>query len=111
MTAHLTQGVIVSMADYGFHRISTETANLLSITAQKSSPDERLGISLLVKSGRLYVHSISSTSLFATTNLQVNDLVEAINGIDFVNNPDLQYALTLVQSAPQTITMVVRRLG
>lgn len=97
------------MTDYGFHSITTETGNLLSITAQKASQDERLGISLLVKSGRLYVHAISPSSPFAKTNLQVNDLVEAINGIDFANNPDLQHALTLVQSAPSTITMVVRR--
>ena len=98
------------MADYGFHNITTETGHLLSITTEKASQDERLGISLLVKSGRLYVHSISSTGPFAKTNLQVNDLIEAINGIDFVNNPDLQHALTLVQSAPKTITMIVRRL-
>lgn len=81
----------------------------MTITATKDAQDERLGISLLVKSGKLFVHTISPTSPFAKTDLEVNDMVEAINGTDFLHNPDLNQALSLVKAAPETITFVVRR--
>ncbi len=94
--------------DYGFHSID-DGGKQLTITAQKDPNDERLGISLVVKSGKLYVHSISPSSLFARTDLEVNDLVESINGINFVHNPDLQAALSLVKSTQEIITLVVKR--
>ena len=50
----------------------------------------------------------SPAGLFGTTDLQVNDLVESINGINFVDNPDLHEALSLVQAAPSIVTLVVQ---
>jgi hypothetical protein len=94
--------------EYGFHHIVDEGTQLI-ITVCKDFPEERLGISLLVGAGRLYVQSIAPTSLFATTDLEVNDLVESINGINFVDSPDLHKALSLAKSAPSTVTLAVRR--
>lgn len=95
--------------DYGFSNIDDKQGKELVISVQKESPEQKLGISLLVGAGRLYVHFISPTSLFAKTDLRVNDLVESINGINFVDNPDLQEALSLVQAASSTVTLVVKR--
>jgi hypothetical protein len=97
-----------SFLDYGFLDIEGEGKQLI-ITVCKDSPEERLGVSLLLGAGRLYVQSIAPTSLFANTDLQVNDLVESINDINFVDNPDLRKALSLVKSAPSTVTLAVRR--
>ena len=51
------------------------------MTVEKSSENERLGVAVIVRGGQLFINEISPSGLFANTDLEVNDLVVAINEV------------------------------
>ena len=94
-------------SDYGFASLEPEIA----VTVQKQSENERLGIAVVVRAGRLYINEISQKGLCANTPLEVNDMVVAINGVSFKDSPNAREALAVVQNAKSNVTFIVQKVG
>ena len=76
---------------------SLSTTRGFNVTVVKKTPNDKLGINVGRKKTRfghrLIVTKISPTGLFVDSPIEVGDIVQSINGIDFLGNPNSSKAL------------------
>eukprot|EP00536_Pseudo-nitzschia_multiseries_P012155 jgi/Psemu1/290108/fgenesh1_pg.448_\ len=86
-----------------------------SVTIAKKSPDEDIGVGMLVITtewGRLLVVSnIAPRSVACDTDLKVGDAILAINGTSFRRNPSAAKASSLVRDAPRVVRIEFQKLS
>lgn len=81
----------------------------MTVSVQKRTESQKIGVSVVVRDALLVVKEISPTGLFANTRLEVGDMVSSINGVDFQLDPDVNEAIRAVQNSKSTVTFVVRK--
>lgn len=89
------------------------SSNVIRIS--KADPTESVGVIMTTKTtawgALLIVSSIHSSSKLANSELRVGDVILAINGISFSENPDAAKALSILQAAREAVIIEYQRLS
>jgi len=89
------------------------SSNVIRIS--KADPTESVGVIMTTKTtawgALLIVSSIHSSSKLANSELRVGDVILAINGISFSENPDAAKALSILHAAREAVLIEYQRLS
>jgi hypothetical protein len=80
------------------------------ITANKMSPQQAVGIQFAIQNQKLFVVDLDETSsIFASTALEIGDRVLSVNDMNFRVHADDEYAAKICKKAKEVVTLVVEK--
>jgi C-terminal processing protease CtpA/Prc len=83
--------------------------DLVSVTVRKTSPDQKAGVSLVERKGRVYVTKVTEQGLFHGSEIEVGDVVLSINGKRLKNDEGAKTIIEHISKAKTNVTMVVKK--
>ncbi len=104
-----------SVGDVNVNRLNqsqgaiSQTDDLVSVTIQKSSPAQKVGISLVERKNHVFVTNVAESGLFHGTDLKVGDKIISINGKRPNEGEGAKHILKLISKAKATVTIVVEK--
>jgi type II secretory pathway component PulC len=87
--------------------IVTNPLEPVTITVDKKSKSQNVGISLVASEGVLYVKKISAGGLLVGKPILPGDTVIAINGRDFRSNPSVKEASSTILNSFKTLSLKI----
>ena len=81
----------------------------ITITANKISPDQNVGLQFKDIDGKVVVAAISGDSIFQNTGLEIGDQIIGVMGVDCKSNGDSQQAIELITKSQREVTLVIEK--
>lgn len=93
----------------GSMREMSQADDLVSVTVRKTSPTQKAGVSLVERQSRIFITNVTENGLFHGTEIEVGDIVLAINGQRLKKGEGAKEIIQNISKAKTTVTMVVKK--